>query len=301
MLIQSRWIAAALLVTVAGCMGSKEASKIGWNTVCRSDAVINSIRDDRNGRILVTAHRAAHDNAPENSIASINRAIELGVDIVELDVRLSKDGVPVLMHDVTFDRTTSGTGIVTDKTLSEIKTLRLRMADGVLTDEKIPTLAEALSAARGKIAVNVDLKSIDIAPIAKVIQESGAASGVFFYNSKMSVLNEVRAYLPEAIVQPIGSTAEEALMLAKQNQLELIHLRENYASQELSDALDEIGVSGYINALGLADQMLRWGDDRLVRALIETHPDVIQTDEPEALIAILEELNLRKSLPRACG
>ncbi|MEX6633798.1 glycerophosphodiester phosphodiesterase family protein [Hyphococcus lacteus] len=301
MLIQSRWIAVAFLVTLTGCMGSKEASKIGWNTVCRSDAVINSIRDDRNGRILVTAHRAAHDSAPENSIASIERAIELGVDIVELDVRLSKDGVPVLMHDATMDRTTSGTGIVKDKTLSAIKTLRLRMADGALTDEKIPTLAEALSAARGKIAINVDLKSIDIAPIAKVIHESGAASGVFFYNSKMSVLDEVRTYLPEAVVQPIGSTADEVLMLAKQNQLELIHLRENYASQELSDALDEIGVSGYINALGLADQMLGWGDDRLVRALIETQPDVIQTDEPEALIAILEELKLRKSLPRACG
>lgn len=301
MLKYSRWIVAALLLMLSGCMALKEGVRTGKIVSCRSDSVLASIRHDRNGRILVTAHRAAHDTAPENSIASIERAIALGVDIVELDVRLTSDGVPVLMHDATVDRTTNGEGAVDGYTLAALRRLKLKMPDGTLTEERVPTLSAALNAAMGRIAVNIDLKSTEISPIAHVVERSGAASGVFFYHSKMSVLDEVRSYLPDAVVQPIASSAEEALSLAKQNNLELIHLREEYASQELSDALDEIGVSGYINILGMPDQMLRWGDERLVRAIIDTNPDVIQTDEPAALISILDELGVRKDLSRACS
>jgi len=70
--------------------------------------------------VLVASHRAAHIIYPENSILSIKEAIRLGVDIVELDVKVTKDGVPVLMHDGTIDRTTTGSGKPSDYTYEEL-------------------------------------------------------------------------------------------------------------------------------------------------------------------------------------
>src|SRR5215218_7165785 len=63
---------------------------------------------DPNGDVLVAAHRAAHAKYPENSIDAIREAVRLNVDIIEIDVKVSKDGVPFLMHDRTMDRTTNG-------------------------------------------------------------------------------------------------------------------------------------------------------------------------------------------------
>src|SRR5687767_2762637 len=65
---------------------------------------------DPNGDVMVAAHRAAHAKYPENSIDAIQEAIRLKVDIIEIDVKVSKDGVPFLMHDRTMDRTTNGKG-----------------------------------------------------------------------------------------------------------------------------------------------------------------------------------------------
>ena len=97
---------------------------------------------------------------PENSLGAIKEAINDGADIVEIDVHLTADGVPVLMHDSTVDRTTNGTGKVSDFTLEEMKELRLKEGLGgktaALTEYKIPTLEEAMLAAKGRAIVNLD-------------------------------------------------------------------------------------------------------------------------------------------------
>ncbi|MDT7828799.1 glycerophosphodiester phosphodiesterase family protein [Pricia sp. S334] len=69
---------------------------------------------DRPEIIMVAAHRAAHQRHPENSLAAVQESIRLGIDIIEIDLRMSKDGKFVLMHDSTVDRTTNGTGSVSD-------------------------------------------------------------------------------------------------------------------------------------------------------------------------------------------
>ncbi|PGZ95190.1 hypothetical protein COE51_21435 [Bacillus pseudomycoides] len=96
----------------------------------------------------------------ENSLRSINEAIKDGAEIVEIDVMLTADGVPVLMHDTTVDRTTNGTGRVSDFILAEIKKLRLKEGLGgktaKLTDYTVPTLEEAMLAAKDRVIVNLD-------------------------------------------------------------------------------------------------------------------------------------------------
>jgi glycerophosphoryl diester phosphodiesterase len=115
---------------------------------------------DVNERVMVAAHRGDWRHHPENSLSAIQGCIDAGVDVVEIDVRKTKDGYLVLMHDETVDRTTDGSGKVSDLTLSEIKELCLKEQQGgsfaQLTEEKVPTLEEAMNIAKDKILVNLD-------------------------------------------------------------------------------------------------------------------------------------------------
>jgi len=122
---------------------------------------------DANGwrdHVMVVAHRGGwkEDGAiilPENSRAAIRRSIALGVEIVELDVRLSADGALVVMHDSWLDRTTTCSGEVGRYTLAELRACRLVVEGShVVSDETVPTLAEMLAETRGRILVNVDNK-----------------------------------------------------------------------------------------------------------------------------------------------
>jgi glycerophosphoryl diester phosphodiesterase len=81
-------------------------------------------------RVLVAAHRGDWRHAPENSLPAIEKCIALGVDIVELDLQRATDGALVLMHGAKLDRVTTGKGRVADRTLAEIKQLRLRNGPG---------------------------------------------------------------------------------------------------------------------------------------------------------------------------
>ncbi|HVU33703.1 MAG TPA: glycerophosphodiester phosphodiesterase family protein, partial [Opitutaceae bacterium] len=120
------------------------------------DKILHELRDPSSPAVLVAAHRSDWRNAPENSLAAMERAIRMGVDILEVDVRRTKDGRFVIMHDTTLDRTTTGKGLVSEYTLAEIKNLHLLAATGHPTDERVPTLEEALDLARGRAIVNLD-------------------------------------------------------------------------------------------------------------------------------------------------
>lgn len=93
--------------------------------------------------VWVAAHRAYHTHAPENSMQAIEHSISNGVDIIEIDVRMTKDGIPVIMHDQKVDRTTNGKGDIEKWTLADLKTLYLKKGDS-LSNQKIPTLQEVL-------------------------------------------------------------------------------------------------------------------------------------------------------------
>jgi glycerophosphoryl diester phosphodiesterase len=102
---------------------------------------------------LVIAHRGASAYEPENTLRAFRRAIELGADMSELDVHLSKDGQPVIMHNATVDRTTNGTGAIKDMTLAELKTLEASKG------ERIPTLQEVIDLVRGRCGLYIELKA----------------------------------------------------------------------------------------------------------------------------------------------
>jgi glycerophosphoryl diester phosphodiesterase len=107
---------------------------------------------------LVVAHRGASVAQAENTLPAFEAAVAAGADVVEFDVRMTADGVAVVLHDPGVARTTNGTGLARDLDLRELKRLRIRTADGSLTE--VPTLAEALGALSSRAAVDIEIKNI---------------------------------------------------------------------------------------------------------------------------------------------
>ncbi len=110
---------------------------------------------------LILGHRGASAYAPENTLAAFRRALELGADGFELDVTLSADGVPVVIHDDTLDRTTDGSGPVANLTLAQLKQLQAGFRARFGTEfagEQIPTLEEVFAELGQRALINVELK-----------------------------------------------------------------------------------------------------------------------------------------------
>lgn len=118
--------------------------------------------DWRTGTLNI-AHRGASAAAPANTIAAFEKAAELGADGIELDVQLSADGVPVVIHDATVDATTDGSGRVAEKTLAQLKQLDAgSYFDPAFAGERIPTLQEALIAMGSRMLLNIELKDFGL-------------------------------------------------------------------------------------------------------------------------------------------
>lgn len=119
-------------------------------------------KDNKSEYVWVASHRGDWIYAPENSTTALEHAIFFGSDLIETDVRLTKDGKIIMMHDATVDRTTNGKGNIADLTLAEIKELRLRNNFGGLTDLKVPTLEEYIELAKNKILLYLDKAGYDL-------------------------------------------------------------------------------------------------------------------------------------------
>ena len=124
---------------------------------------------------LVSAHRGgALPGYPENCITTFENTLRHTFSILEIDLQSTKDGHLVLNHDPTLARTTTGTGRVVDRTLQELKELRLKDKDGNVTEYRIPTLDEALEWARGKTIVILDKKNVSVEVCVKKIEQHRA-------------------------------------------------------------------------------------------------------------------------------
>ncbi len=108
---------------------------------------------------LNIAHRGASAVAPPNTLVAFERAIELGADAIEFDVRLSADGVPVVIHDATVDATTDGSGRVAEMTVAQLKRLDAGASFApAFAGERIPTLEEVLGVVGERLLLNIELK-----------------------------------------------------------------------------------------------------------------------------------------------
>jgi len=128
---------------------------------------------------FISGHRGGVNKGyPENSIEAFENTLRHTPATFEVDPRLTKDSVIVLMHDATLDRTTTGTGKVSDYTLAELKQLRLRDVEGNVTPYRIPTLEEAIRWSRGKTVLILDKKDVPFEMTARIIEDLHAEGHV---------------------------------------------------------------------------------------------------------------------------
>lgn len=115
--------------------------------------------ENRMGWFEIVAHRGVADGVPENTIAAFQRALELGADAVEMDVRLSKDGVPVVFHNFYLDETTDASGPMFERTFGELREVKLRGEEGERGDQcRIPALREVLEIFAGCLGLEIEVK-----------------------------------------------------------------------------------------------------------------------------------------------
>ncbi|GAA0558014.1 glycerophosphodiester phosphodiesterase family protein [Chitinophaga japonensis] len=267
----------------------------------QSATALDSILEDfyrHPHRVLVAAHRAAHQHYPENSLAAIREAIRLGVDIVELDVRETKDSVLVIMHDKTITRTTGQPGAVKDYTYRELQQFPL-LHNGQPTQERIPTFEQALQAVKGRVMLDIDFKEGSVEAAKKTCALVAATHTTrqvlfFLYAAKYaSLLHQVDPDMP---IMPRAHSAAETDTIMQQGKYAAIHIDDSFYSDTLVQRVRAHGERVWINALGRYDRMEMQEKGAGFDALRAQFPyaNVIQTDLPGELVAYLKQEGLHR-------
>tara|TARA_R110002050_G_scaffold350_11_gene2408 strand:- start:14076 stop:14951 length:876 start_codon:yes stop_codon:yes gene_type:complete len=248
-------------------------------------------------QVLVAAHRATNPNYPENSLAAIEESIRIGVDIVEIDIRKSKDGELVIMHDKTIDRTTNGTGKVDDFTLAELKELRLKFGNDI-TEEQVPTFEEVLQLTKGKILLDVDFKLEGEAAVRqtfKLIEKYGMADQILFFLYDYPETTQYQELNKDIKIMPRAYSRKDIRAIKKLEDISIIHIDESYYKNGIMRRTIKSGYRVWINALGKYDAMERQRKDSGFDALLtRKYVNVIQTDLPEELLTYLRSKNLHR-------
>lgn len=223
----------------------------------------------------VCAHRGASYYEPENTLRAFKRALEMGAYRLELDVRSIKDGIIVVIHDDTVDRTTNGSGFVREMTLKEIK--RLDAGKG----EKIPTLEEVLEFAKNNAKLLVDVKEKGLEEkLAELVRAKGMVNDVVFILST-HVIRGLKKINQELQVCPYYRfVADEPLNMKKIKELDAnwIYVSWMKISKDLVNLLHENSIKIFV---GVPDILEVEEFQRIVKRLSNIEVDEIVTGRPD--------------------
>lgn len=262
----------------------------------RADAIRRTFLDATSSTILVASHRATHNVYPENSLEAIRKSIEIGVDIIEIDVKVSKDGIPFLMHDRTMNRTTTGKGDPEELTWEELQQFFI-VNKGERTSLKIPTLEDALELADGKILVDLDLKTDRIKEVMEIVKRTDTKEIVFFFDSDYDVLSRVQAADKEFMIMPRAYSTAQADSAITVFDPPVVHIDFSFYNADCVQLIKNSSARVWINALGECDADIRAGKTkRALKKILSYGANVIQTDEPELLLKALEKSGYRPEI-----
>ena len=191
----------------------------------------------------VCAHRGDNQFFPENTVPAFRSAVEKGAQQVEFDVKLTKDGQMIIMHDATVDRTTNGTGAVANLSFEEIRSLDAGVKkDPKFAGTKVPTFEEALDCLPKDIWINVHCAPNAVVPAAKLIQEKGRLHQAFLA-TPLNAIAEARKAVPEIKVCNM-SRQNDCSLYARQtieNRCDFIQLTKPCLPEDI-EAMHKAGV-----------------------------------------------------------
>lgn len=247
--------------------------------------------------VFMIAHRGANKFAPENTIPAYEKAIEMGMDYIEMDVHSTKDGYLVMSHDWTVDRMTNGHGRIGEMTLEQIKSLDAGVKfSPEFKGTRIPTLDEALETCKGRIKVYLDLKGAPVPAVIEALDRHGMIPDTVVYSS-IRVLVEIKKLRPDLAVMPGPDgwlrLPGLAALVVKTLPAEVIDSNLVEWTKERVDEVHAAGGLVFVDTLGIKDNK-----EGMMEA-IEMGVDGIDTDHPDVLLQVVDELGLRR--PRGRG
>ena len=219
----------------------------------------------------IVGHRGACGYAPENTLRSFAKAIELGCDRAELDVHVSLDQVPVVIHDDTVERTTNGKGLVRSLTVSQLRALDA--GEG----EKIPTLREVMDLCRKKISLQIELKGKTSPPlVADLVENDWGLENLVITSFDLSLLTQFAALLRAV---PLGLLNRDGrfdmITTGQENRHAWICPRFDIATSDLVAKAHGNGLRVYVyhvNKSEIARALFGWGTD----AIGTDFPDLVR-------------------------
>lgn len=279
------------------------------------------------GHVVVVAHRACFSAAPENSPAAIDACWRMGVEVVENDVRMLKDGTLVVMHDDTIDRTSDGWGYLNDLTMEDLAGLHLRDGEGgpgaPVTPLPVTTLREYYRAAKNKVMINLELKPSARANLQTLVNEAlemareeGVIGQIVLKIPDLNSHGRVSTSLPiarlalpdDVLIWPIIWQSEGADPVARLDQMETFDpdgfeipfLGEDFFTAIARDrriagrpvmavAVRPYWSGGLSDAVSLPAPQNGWG------RLVDLGANVVMTDYPEYLLRFLERQGMRQA------
>lgn len=264
------WLAMAILVLFPGC-GSEDLQ------------VMHRQGDKRPAKIV--AHRGANKFAPENTLPAIEQAIRMGLDYVEMDVRTTRDGRRVLMHNETVDGTTNGTGRVRDLTSQQIRTLDAgSWFSPEFSGTPVPFLEEALQAMRGRIGAYVDVKDAAPGDLLQALEEYGMLGSSVIYADPLSHL-AMRDQNPAAPVMPeVGDNDLLFSIMLALFQPEAVAASWGDPGPEFVERVHSHGIRIFMDLLGERD------NPEGMREALDLGMDVLQTDHPDILLDVMSTI-----------
>lgn len=271
----------------------------------RAEKILAELHKPQSKTVLVAAHRGDWRNWPENSLPAMQSAIDMGVDIIELDLKMTKDSVLVVCHDAKVDRTTTGKGRVCDMTYDSIQTFWLRAGHGVKTGVKMPTLREALELCKDKVVINIDKGYEYYDEALALCEELGVTGQILIKGTAMpEKVSEKFASHPRNMLympivnlsQPKGKPLYETYK-AKGITPMAYELCWSERTPEVDATMKEMLDSGaklWVNSLwpslngGLCDDAAQLGSpEEIYGKLVSDGATVIQTDRPVLLLEYL--------------
>ena len=219
----------------------------------------------------IIGHRGAAGYTLENTLASFQKAIEIGCDGTELDVHLTRDNIPVVIHDSTVDRVTSGSGIVSQMSLEEIKKLDCK------DKQKIPTLQEVIDLCREKINLKIELKAdVAVRQVAEALKQNNIVPGTSVLSFDKGTLKEIRKILPDlTLCYLFEEYSDDVWKLAEDLSLEFLGPKYSTVDQEVIDKSHSLGIKIYTWTVN---------DKKTGKKLETMGVDELATDYPKVFI-----------------
>ena len=229
---------------------------------------------------LIVAHRGYSSVYPENTILSVRKAIELGVDFVEIDVRETKDGKLILMHDEKIDRTTNGKGYVRNLKYSEIKNLDAGKWKGNFKNVKIPTFEEVIMEAKGRVNLMIEIKEASITKVLEIIEKHRVIENIVITSFNLSYLIKTRKKNPAISTALITHTRPQDLSELIRHGIQMVNIEYHHFSEKM---LEEFTKRGLLTNIWTVDE------EKEMERFISMGVFMITTNYPDRLKKLLQK------------